>query len=224
VTLTAEQVRYAYDRIGRLQDTQAFYENAATARLADLAGFERARSVFELGCGTGRFAGGLLRERLPNGARYRGVDVSSRMVSIARKRLAAWSPRAEVVLLEPAGRVLPGTDGQFDRFVACYVLDLLDYAHSRTVLAEADRLLAPDGLLCLVSLTYGVTRTGKTVSGVWEAVSERWPVLLGGCRPIELATLLAPGRWQTQHREVLTRWGVPSELVVASPRRQVADA
>ena len=54
--LTAEQARRVYDRIGCAQDTQAFYEDAAVIRLAQLGAFERARSVFELGCGTGRFA------------------------------------------------------------------------------------------------------------------------------------------------------------------------
>lgn len=61
--LTAEQARRVYDRIGRVQDTQSFYEDAVTQRLAKLGAFERAGSVFELGCGTGRYADLLLRER-----------------------------------------------------------------------------------------------------------------------------------------------------------------
>jgi SAM-dependent methyltransferase len=224
VPLTVEQARHAYDRIGRLQDTQAFYEGAVTCRLAAIGGFEGARSVFELGCGTGRFAAGLLRNRLPPTARYRGVEISPRMASLARRRLAGWAPRAEVVLIDPPGRVLPGSDGQFDRFVACYVLDLLAYPYARTVLAETSRLLTPDGLLCLVSLTHGVTPTGKAVSGAWDTISERWPWLLGGCRPIELAVLLDQGVWRIERREVLTRWGVPSEVLVASSAKRIADA
>ena len=129
--LNAERARDAYDRIGRLQDTQAFYEHAVTRRLADLGSFEHARWVFEnLGCGTGRFAAELLRDRLPANARYRGVEISPKMASLARKRLAPWAPRAEVVLIDPPGRVLPGSDGQFDRFVACYLFDLLAYHHA----------------------------------------------------------------------------------------------
>ena len=177
--------------------------------------------MFELGCGTGRFAAQLLRERLPASARYRGVEISPRMAALARKRLAPWVPRAEVVLIEPPGRVLPGSDGQFDRFVACYLFDLLAYHHAGTVLSEAGRLLTPNGLLCLVSLTRGVTRTGRMVSDAWDSVSERWPSLVGGCRPIELAMLLEPSAWQIEHQEVLTRWGVSSQLVVASPTGHV---
>lgn len=222
--LGVERARAAYDRIGRLQDTQAFYEEAVTCRLAEVGAFDQARSVFEMGCGTGRFAARLLRDRLPGTARYRAVEISPKMASLARRRLARWAPRAGVVLIDPPGRVLPGSDGQFDRFVACYVVDLLASPYARTVLCEASRLLAPDGLLCLVSLTHGVTRTGRVVSDAWETISERWPALLGGCRPIELAMLLEQSMWRIDRREVLTRWGVPSELVVASPAQHVRDA
>jgi SAM-dependent methyltransferase len=217
VPLNAERARRAYDRIGRLQDTQVFYEHAVTRRLAELGRFEQARWAFELGCGTGRFAAQLLRDRLPVTARYRGVEISPKMAALARRQLAQWVPRAEVVLVEPPGRVLPGCDGQFDRFVACYLFDLLAYNHAGTVLNEAGRLLAPNGLLCLVSLTRGATRTGRMVSDAWDSVSERWPLLLGGCRSIELAMLLEPGAWHIKHQEVLTRWGVSSQLLVASP-------
>jgi ubiquinone/menaquinone biosynthesis C-methylase UbiE len=224
VPLTVEQARRTYDRIGRLQDTQAFYERAATCRLAEMGRFDRAHSVLELGCGTGRFAAWLLRNRLPPTARYRGVEISPKMASLARRRVARWAPRAEIALIDPPGRVLPGSDGQFDRFLACYVLDLLAHGYAQTVLAEASRLLAPDGLLCLVSLTRGDTRTGRVVSDGWETISERWPGLLGGCRPIELAMLLEPSVWRIDHREVLTPCGVPSEVLVASPAPRMADA
>lgn len=220
VPLNADRARHAYDRIGRLQDTQAFYEHAVTRRLADLGSFEHARWVFELGCGTGRFAAELLRDWLPASAQYRGVEISPKMASLTRRRLAPWAPRAEVVLIDPPGRVLPGSDGQFDRFVACYLFDLLAYHHAGTVLGEAGRLLAPDALLCVVSLTHGVTRTGRMVSDAWDSVAERWPSLLGGCRPIELAMLLETSAWHIKHQEVLTRWGFPSQLIVASPTRE----
>jgi ubiquinone/menaquinone biosynthesis C-methylase UbiE len=224
VPLNAERARRAYDRIGRLQDTQAFYEHAVTRRLAALGQFDEARWVFELGCGTGRFAAQLLRDRLPATARYRGVEISPKMASLARERLAPWAPRAEVVLIDPPARVLPGSDGQFDRFVACYLFDLLAQYHAGTVLGEAGRLLAPDALLCLVSLTHGVTRTGRMVSDAWDSVSERWPSLLGGCRPIELEMLLEPSAWYINHREVLTRWAVSSQLILASPTESAANA
>lgn len=61
------------------------------------------------------------------------------------------------------------------------------------------------------------------VSDAWDSVSERWPRLLGGCRPIELAMLLEPSAWQIEHQEVLERWGVSSQLVVASPANRASE-
>lgn len=201
--------------MGRWQDTQRFYEDAATARLAGAANFAQASSVFELGCGTGRFAAGLLAGELADDARYLGVDVSSKMVQLARRRLAAWAARAEVPLLEPPALTLPGADASFDRFVATYVFDLLSVSDAGALVGEAHRLLAPDGLLALISLTHGTNAASRVVSGTWGAVAQRWPGLVGGCRPIKLGDLLDQGQWGIVERDVVVSWGVPSEVLVA---------
>ena len=46
-------------------------------------------------------------------------------------------------------------DGAFDRFIRTYVLDLLPDVEIRAVLDEAHRVLKPDGLIGLASLTKG---------------------------------------------------------------------
>ena len=213
--LGAEQARRVYDRIGRLQDTQRFYEDAATSRLAELAELDRARSVLELGCGTGRFAEGLLRDRLGTNARYVGIEISPKMAALARRRLAPWAPRARVELIAPPGLDLPGEGGDLDRFLAAYVFDLLSGEDARALLAEARRLLGDAGLLGVVGLTHGTTATSRLVSRTWEGVSRRWASLLGGCRPIELTELMSESDWRVRHREVVSRFAVPSEVVVA---------
>jgi ubiquinone/menaquinone biosynthesis C-methylase UbiE len=218
VPLDAVRARRFYNRIGRWQDTQRFYEAAATARLTRAADFAEARSVFELGCGTGRFAAGLLSRELPDDARYFGVDVSPQMVRLARERLAAWTARAEVRLLEPPARGLPGAERSFDRFIATYVFDLLSDGDGRALIDEAHRLLEPGGLLGLVSLTHGTTPASRLVARGWGAVAERRPELVGGCRPIELADLVKPERWAVAQLEVVTSWGVPSEVLIAIRR------
>src|SRR5919201_2075128 len=94
VPLNASAARDVYDRIGRLQDSQRFYEDAATRRLAEVVDFATCESALELGCGTGRYGAYLLATRLPPSATYLGLDVSPRMVALARERLARWSDRA----------------------------------------------------------------------------------------------------------------------------------
>ena len=137
------------------------------------------------------------------------------MVRLARQRLARWSDRVTVQLLDPPAETLPGGDGGFDRFVAAYVFDLLSPDSARVLVAEAARLLAPGGLLTVVSLTKGTTRASRLVCSVWNAIALRWPSMVGGCRPIELTDLIAGSAWSLRHREVHVRYGVPSEVVVA---------
>lgn len=218
VPLDAGRARRVYDRVGRWQDTQRFYEDAATARLVAVGDFAGSRAVFELGCGTGRFAAGLLARELGGDARYLGVDVSPVMVAVARRRLAGWGSRAEVRLLDPPALVLPGPPASFDRFVATYVFDLLSDGDARALVAEAYRLLTPGGLLALVSLTHGVTATSRIVTSGWGAIAGRWPGLLGGCRPIELRDLVGPRRWAVRERDVVVSRGIPSEVLVAARR------
>ena len=152
------QARRIYDRIGRWQDTRPLSERRALDALVERAAFERAGAVLEFGCGTGRLAARLLAERLPAGARYLGLDVSPRMVGLARAAVAPWGDRARVDQAGghdgPAGR----SDGSFDRVVSTYVLDLLSPEDAARLLDEAHRVLRPGGLLALASLTPGRPR------------------------------------------------------------------
>ena len=215
--LTSEQARRVYDRIGRAQDWQRFYEDAATADLVAHAGFDAAHSVVELGCGTGRFAAGLLARHLPEGAGYVGIDLSPRMVALASERLRPWRARARVSLVE-GDEPVPATDGAADRFVANYVFDLLGPEQTRATLIEARRVLAPDGLLCAAGLTFGQGGIARFVSRGWTSVWTRRPELVGGCRPVRLVDALDPETWDVRHRGTVAARGIASEVVIAGRR------
>jgi hypothetical protein len=68
-----------------------------------------------------------------------------------------------------------------------------------------------------MSLTQGTTFASRIVTGVWSAVYRTKASLVGGCRPIPLASFLDGQRWATEYHSVVTRFGVPSEVVVATP-------
>ena len=106
-TLSHQEARRTYDRIGSRQDSQRFYEDQATSRVLQHGDFTSAESVFEFGCGTGRFALRLFEEYLSDTTYYRGVDVSPRMVRLAQTRLAPHSSRAEVILTNLRSMNLP---------------------------------------------------------------------------------------------------------------------
>jgi ubiquinone/menaquinone biosynthesis C-methylase UbiE len=80
-TLSHAEARAVYDRAGRKQDRHRFYEDRATQKAVCYANLNTAESVFEFGCGTGRFAEMLLDHHLPATASYVGVDGSPTMVS-----------------------------------------------------------------------------------------------------------------------------------------------
>lgn len=213
-TISAAEARAFYDRLGAGQDRQAFYEDGAVSALLAHASLEQAAAVFEFGCGTGRVAARMLGDRLPGACRYRGVDVSETMVMLARRRLAPWGARAEVQLTDGAP-VLDAPDGGFDRFVSTFVFDLLSDEALAGVLAEAHRILAPRGVLAVTSATPGRDAVSRIVSAAALFVNRLAPTVLGGCRPIVIAPLLAPDAWRFVHHEVVRSWGVSAEVLVA---------
>ena len=111
-----------YDRIGKLQDTQSFYESPAVADLVRTANFDEATNVLEVGCGTGALAVELLTAHLPPTAHYTGIDVSSRMIELSNERLEKFADRAEAIQVD-GSEPWPGED--VDRIVATDVLDLM---------------------------------------------------------------------------------------------------
>jgi ubiquinone/menaquinone biosynthesis C-methylase UbiE len=213
-TLTHDAARALYDCIGPRQDAQGWYEDAPLERLIEEAQLARARSIVELGCGTGRLAERLLAEVAPAPARYLGLDLSPVMVALARERLERFGARAEV--RQSDGRMLlPLGVASADRVLATYVLDLLSFPDIGAFLVEAHRVLKPGGLLCVAGLTCGERPLSRAVSALWSAVHRIAPAKLGGCRPLMLQPLLDRGRWRLVHRSVVSPFGFASEVIVA---------
>jgi ubiquinone/menaquinone biosynthesis C-methylase UbiE len=216
--LSAPELRAFYDRFGSKQDSQGFYEDRATSDLIAQARFENATQVFELGCGTGRFAAKLVENYLPSTAKYTGTDISSTMLELARVRLERWADRVTLeAMAEPTAPLSPGKD-EVDRFVSNFVFDLLSEELIEHYLREAHRMLRQEGLLCLVSLAQGSTPLSRFVSWGWQKIYELQPRLVGGCHPINLTHYLASTHWQIEYQKVLIAFGIPSQVVIALPR------
>jgi len=212
--LSHTQARRVYDRIGSRQDSQAFYEDRATTLLLQHGVFESAQAVFEFGCGTGRFALRLFKEYLPPAARYHGVDVSPKMVELAQQRLAEYSPRAAVSLTD--GRSASSEPMHaYDRFLSNYVFDLLSEEDIRSTLREAQRILCPNGLLCLAGLSTGVGPVSRAVEKMLKWVQAHRPALVGGCRPLDLLPFVRGPDWDVQFHQKVVAFTITSEALVA---------
>jgi len=214
LVLTPSEARAFYDRFGKRQDAQGFYEDPALDDLIAHAPFAKAAKVFEFGCGTGRFAARLLADVLPGSAIYIGCDLSPTMVNLARERLAPYGERARVFQSDGTTD-LPLPDNSVDAVISTYVLDLLSEADIGEVLREAHRVLIAGGKLCLVSLTTGTTLPSQIVSFIWTSIFRLRASLVGGCRPICLELALNPSCWEPEHRRVVSVFGVASEVSVS---------
>lgn len=216
--LSHAQAKHFYDHFGSKQDSQGFYEDKALDDLIAHASFDQAHAVFELGCGTGRFAQRLLSDHLSADSRYIGSDLSETMQSLTQKRVEQFGERAEVVLSSGDMR-FPVPDQSVDRVIATYVFDLLSDSDMHKAIAESHRVLRPDGKICLVSLSQGISLGSRMVCRIWSGLF-RWNAsLIGGCRPIELKTRLEPAQWRLDYNRILTQFSVPSEILIATPRQ-----
>jgi ubiquinone/menaquinone biosynthesis C-methylase UbiE len=148
-----------------------------------------------------------------------GLDISSTMVRLASERTAPFGERARVELSDGETRI-PVPDGSLDRVVSNYVLDLLSPDDIERFVGEARRALSGEGRLCLVSLTRGTALLSRFLTSVWLGIHALRPSLVGGCRPIRCLDSLAEADWRIQHHEVITSFGLPSEVLVAAPRKR----
>ncbi len=213
--LPPSDVRSFYDGFGTRQDRQGFYEDPALNALVDHSKLRGARSVFEFGCGTGRFAARLLGKVLPETARYAACDLSPGMIAIARGRLAKFGNRVTLWNSGPAPDFSPGNP-PFDFIIATYVLDIMPPEAIKAMLDEAARCLEPAGQLGLISLTIGDTSLSRLTSTAWSAVFRLSPRLVGGCRPIDLWPILEDTGWTIEWHRILRAWTIPSEVVIAT--------
>jgi len=214
--LTLEEARSFYNRFGAKQDNQTFYEAPALHSLIANSKFDQTTSVFEFGCGTGRFALELLSQHLPSKAQYRGVDISTTMIRLASTRLAPFASRANVTLATDHVTIQVD-DNSIDRFVSTYLLDLLPSEIVGQVIHGAHHTLKADGLLCLTGVTEGTTLFSRIVMNSWRWLFSRKPSLLGGCRPTQLLEHLPTAEWRVQYHTVVVAWGIASEVLIASP-------
>jgi len=123
-----------YDLITRLLSFGQ--DQAWKKRVVDLAGVTAADSVLDLACGTGDLAA----RSAARGARVVGLDLTPRMLTLARER------RAGSQLIAGDMCFLPIAGGQFSVVTVGY--GLRNVPDLPSALDEIHRVLAPGGRLC----------------------------------------------------------------------------
>jgi SAM-dependent methyltransferase len=105
------------------------------------------RAVLDLGCGKGRFASRLVER----GARVVGLDLSIKMLSVAR-----GLPR-----VRGSACRLPFASGIFEAVIAVEVFEHLPSAALGATLREIRRVLAPGGLVAIIDKNAGSWNAGR---------------------------------------------------------------
>ncbi|MBM4275425.1 MAG: methyltransferase domain-containing protein [Deltaproteobacteria bacterium] len=202
-----DKIRKVYNIFSRIYFLAAPLEKKARMRGIELAKIKPNDRILEVAPGLGDSFLEMLK-RVDPANTVSGVDLSPAMLEKTRKR-ALKNGYSNFDLREGDARHLPFTDETFDVVYSSYMLDLIPLADLSRILGEFHRVLKTDGRLVLVNLSK------KDVSPVFYEKIYRWmPYLLGGCRPVLMASFVKHEGFSDVNREFLNL-PIPSEIVTA---------
>ena len=209
--MTARQIARIYDTLAPVYGLWAeLTETRARQRALELADVQAGEIVLEVAVGTGKLFSSLVRGAAAG--KCVGVDLSSGMLRRAQHRLAAEVGGSCNLCRADAVR-LPFPDARFDVLFNCYMLDLLPEEEIVRALREFRRVLKPSGRLVLVIMA----TQSRLLNAAWMALYRRAPVLLGGCRPVEVAPMLAEAGCSVHRQERITECRFRSTVILARP-------
>lgn len=213
VRRSKRDARNWYGAFSRWYDAVAdpFEAPARTSGLELLAP-EPGERVLDVGCGTGTALVAIARAVGPTGTAV-GIDLADGMCRASRRALAGAGLERGVVVAGD-GASLPFADDAFDAAFASFVLELFDTPELPAVLEEWRRVLAPDGRLCVVSLSRGGF---DPATWLYERVHDLLPTAVD-CRPIYVTETLREAGFRVLETRRETVWGLPAEIVLCRPR------
>lgn len=198
-----------YDSKARVYDAWAYLtEIGARERSLELADISDGESILEVAVGTGLAFHEIVKAN-PSGLNV-GIDLSGGMLEKAKKRLAKLSSD-NYSLSVMSSFDLKVSDEAIDTLFNNYMFDLIPFADFKRVLAEFYRVLKPGGKLVLVNMT----RAENFFSRIYEQIYKLSPRTMGGCRGVQMSTVLAENGFKVEAREYHQQLLFPSEVIIA---------
>jgi ubiquinone/menaquinone biosynthesis C-methylase UbiE len=195
-----------YDRIARWYDlSEGFWERKLrSAGLREL-GASEGEIILDAGIGTGHETMALAGAVGESG-RVVGIDLSRRMLRIARSRIDKDRPIGRVAQLQCDAAET------FDGIFMSFTLELFDTPEIPLVLEELMLALGPGGRICVVSLSRSGGRS--LARDLYELVHDRFPIVVD-CRPIFVRRAMEEAGFEVINVIQNSIWGLPVEIVLA---------
>lgn len=212
VPRTKEEAKQAYDRISRCYDytTGAFGRKYAKMALEHLSIVE-GEILLEVGFGTGHCLK-RIAECVGQTGKVYGIDISSGMIEITKKRLEKAGLVNRVELFRGDAAFLPFDDNTFDAVFMSFVLEVFDTPEIPRALEQVKKVLKPGGRLGVASMS---KENGESILlRLYEWIHNKWPKYVGS-RPIYAEQALIDTGYQIKSKEKTKLFRLPVEIIVA---------
>ena len=212
VLRSKEEAKRFYDRISKVYD---YFTGAFERRYAEMAverlSVEEGETVLEIGFGPGHCLKRLAESVGKTGKAY-GVDISSGMLEVTRRRLTKAQLMDRVELYCGDAATLPYGDNTFDAAFMSFTLELFDTLEIQKVLEQIKRVLKSEGRLVVVSMS---KENGESIFlRLYEWMHNKWPKYVD-CRPIYVEQSLREAGYTVKSKEKVRLFRLPVEIVVA---------
>jgi ubiquinone/menaquinone biosynthesis C-methylase UbiE len=216
VTRSKDEARKSYDAMSRWYDflagdSERKYRNLGLQYLNIQAG----ENVLEIGFGTGQ-AVIQLAQSVGETGRVSGVDISEGMKKVAAARVDRAGLVERVVLQRGDATTLNFGDRSFNAIFMCFTLELFDTPEIPVVLDECNRVLAPEGRLCVVAMS--VRGKPNIITSLYNWAHRVMPRFVD-CRPISVRDALSVAGFMIAKETVSTMWGLPVEIILVTKKK-----
>ena len=216
VLRTKEQAKKSYDKLSKFYDFLAGpFEGKYRARALEHLNIKKGEVVLEIGFGTGHCLEEIAKRVGEEGKAY-GIDLSSGMLEITKKRLKKAGLLEKVELQCGDAAKLPYEEKKFDAVFMSFTLELFDTPEMPEVLNEIKRVLKPNGRLGVVSMS---KENGKSkLLGLYEWAHNKFPKYVD-CRPIYVEQSIKNVGFEIKHKEKIKLFGLSLGEVVVGINR-----
>jgi cyclopropane-fatty-acyl-phospholipid synthase len=146
-TFLGETMTYSCALFAGPGDTLEQAQRAKLRSVIDKARIRREHHVLEIGCGWGSLAVQAVRE---TGCRWTGITISRTQYEHARSLVQREGLEDRITIALEDYRTVRGS---YDRIVSVEMIEAVGHEHLGEFFSCCDRLLRPDGIMCIQSIT-----------------------------------------------------------------------